>query len=197
MKLILVEEEVDTGADVEEEDFDVVVVAAPQTEDKTRIKGLVGSYPGHYHRTVATVIHGTFLPQAVNSSTRINFFLSPSSPIVSISPLTPVDLREGEELPSVYKVFSTRPLAREELDPLFSPLHSIQVVDWLAYPDYSLQDDLSSFLLAPGLYYTSRVEWAASAMEMSVLAASNVANLVTEAEGVELVNKDKPEKVEL
>ena len=33
------EEEVDTGADVEEEDFDVVVVAAPQTEDKTRIKG--------------------------------------------------------------------------------------------------------------------------------------------------------------
>ena len=71
------------------------------------------------------------------------------------------------------------------------------MVDWLAYPDYSLQDDLSSFLLAPGLYYTSRVEWAASAMEMSVLAASNVANLVTEAEGVELVNKDKPEKVEL
>ena len=31
-----------------------------------------------------------------------------------------------------------------------------QVADWLAYPEYSLQDDLNSFILAPGLYYTSR-----------------------------------------
>ena len=77
----------------------------------------------------------------------------------------------------------------------------------MAYPEYTLEDDLASFVLAPGLYYTSRlvlqriilhkridwllvcikgkanikvfrVEWAASAMEMSVLAASNVANLI-------------------
>ena len=72
-----------------------------------------------------------------------------------------------------------------------------KVVDWLAYPEYTLRDDLNSFVLTPGLYYTSRlavlellienghhnlksirIEWAASAMEMSVLAASNVANLV-------------------
>ena len=33
------EEDGDGGADVVEEEFDVVVVAAPQTEDKTRIKG--------------------------------------------------------------------------------------------------------------------------------------------------------------
>ena len=32
----------------------------------------------------------------------------------------------------------------------------LQVADWLAYPEYSLQDDLNSFILAPGLYYTSR-----------------------------------------
>ena len=67
----------------------------------------------------------------------------------------------------------------------------------MAYPEYTLGDDLNSFVLTPGLYYTSRlailellienghhniitirIEWAASAMEMSVLAASNVANLV-------------------
>ena len=67
----------------------------------------------------------------------------------------------------------------------------------MAYPEYTLGDDLNSFVLRPGLYYTSRlailelliekghhnlrsirIEWAASAMEMSVLAASNVANLV-------------------
>ena len=34
---------------------------------------------------------------------------------------------------------------------------SSQVVDWLAYPEYTLEDDLASFVLAPGLYYTSRL----------------------------------------
>ena len=32
----------------------------------------------------------------------------------------------------------------------------MQVVDWLAYPEYTLNDDLASFVLSPGLYYTSR-----------------------------------------
>jgi len=166
-------------ADCPEAEFDVVVVAAPQTRDKTKIAGLNNNkFPGHYHRCVATVVHGDLKLEAVNSSTRINFFLSPSSTIVSIAPLTPVDLREGEPLPPVFKVFSTKPLDEEDLSGLFQPLHSYQVVDWLAYPEYTLEDDLTSFVLAPGLYYTSRIEWAASAMEMSVLAASNVANLI-------------------
>lgn len=174
------EEQKEQEEEEEREEFDVVVVAAPQTLDKTRISGLPPSlqFPGHYHRTVATVVHGDFHPEAVNSTTRINFFLSPSSPIVSISPLTPVDYSLGESLPSVYKLFSSRPLEMEELEQLFSPIHSVQVADWLAYPEYSLQDDLNSFILAPGLYHTSRIEWAASAMEMSVLSARNVANLV-------------------
>merc|ERR1719347_1569610 len=166
-------------SDCPEAEFDVVVVAAPQTRDKTKIAGLNNNkFPGRYHRCVATVVHGDLKLEAVNSSTRINFFLSPSSTIVSIAPLTPVDLREGEPLPPVFKVFSTKPLDEEELNGLFQPLHSYQVVDWLAYPEYTLEDDLTSFVLAPGLYYTSRIEWAASAMEMSVLAASNVANLI-------------------
>ena len=54
------------------------------------------------------------------------------------------------------------------------------VSDWLAYPSYSTVDDITSFQLSPGLYYTSRIEWAASAMEMSVIAARNVANLAAE-----------------
>jgi len=162
-----------------DEEFDIVVVAAPQTRDKTKIAGLNNNkFPGHYHRCVATVVHGDLNLEAVHSSTRINFFLSPSSTIVSIAPLTPVDLREGELLPPVFKVFSTKPLDEQDLSGLFQPLHSFQVVDWLAYPEYTLEDDLNSFVLAPGLYFTSRIEWAASAMEMSVLAASNVANLI-------------------
>jgi len=166
-------------AECQDEEFDVVVVAAPQTRDKTKISGLdIGNFPGHYHRTVATVVHGDLNLEAVNSSTRINFFLSPSSTIVSISPLTPVDLRVGETLPPVYKLFSSKTLDEGDLRRLFKSIHSFQVVDWLAYPEYTLNDDLASFVLSPGLYYTSRIEWAASAMEMSVLAAANVANLI-------------------
>ena len=41
------------------------------------------------------------------------------------------------------------------------------------------------------------MEWAASAMEMSVLSASNVANLVREGEGVQVVKEENLEKVEL
>ena len=59
------------------------------------------------------------------------------------------------------------------MEELFQPLHSYQatslklkdikikfnskVVDWLAYPEYTLGDDLNSFVLTPGLYYTSRL----------------------------------------
>ena len=36
-------------------------------------------------------------------------------------------LREGEPLPPVYKVFSTKPLDEGDLSGLFQPLHSYQV----------------------------------------------------------------------
>ena len=36
-------------------------------------------------------------------------------------------LREGEPLPPVFKVFSTKPLDEKDLNGLFQPLHSYQV----------------------------------------------------------------------
>ena len=121
---------------------------------------------------------------------RINFFLSPSSTIVSISPLTPVDLRcsTRKEIMWWNKIlfclelekrcllctsfFHPKPwmrgiwggclslFTRSRCAPykLSSNWNSniLQVVDWLAYPEYTLNDDLASFVLSPGLYYTSR-----------------------------------------
>ena len=122
---------------------------------------------------------------------RINFFLSPSSTIVSISPLTPVDLRcsTRKEIMWWNKIlfclelekrcllctsfFHPKPwmrgiwggclslFTRSRCAPykLSSNWNSniLQVVDWLAYPEYTLNDDLASFVLSPGLYYTSRL----------------------------------------
>ena len=56
----------------------------------------------------------------------------------------------------------------------------MSVTNWLAYPSYTVSDDLTNFQVSPGMFYTSRIEWAASAMEMSVIAAKNIANMVAE-----------------
>ena len=111
--------------------------------------------------------------------TTTNFYLSPQSDLVSISRLSPVDFNPESDpsLPAVFKVFSKREFSEPELAKLFTNVSFSHSVPWLAYPSYSLSDDLSMFELLPGLYYQNRIEWAASAMEMSVIAARNVANL--------------------
>ena len=51
--------------------------------------------------------------------------------------------------------------------------------DWLAYPKYSPDErpKLGSIVLSPQLYHVNAVELSASAMEMSAIAAKNVANI--------------------
>ena len=51
------------------------------------------------------------------------------------------------------------------------------MLSWLAYPHYSTNQTLGEFELVPGLYHLNAIEWAASAMEMSVIGAKNVALL--------------------
>jgi len=173
------------SSELEVEQFDLVVIASPLTSDKSGISVLPSSlvFPGSYHNTVATIVRGELIPQGIgysdSSTTFTNFFLTPTNPLVSVAKLSPVDYNpvKDKDLPPVFKVFSTRPLSSTELSTMFSNIHSVNVTDWLAYPSYTITDDLSSFQLSPGLFYTSRIEWAASAMEMSVMAARNVANL--------------------
>merc|ERR1711892_529187 len=114
-----------------------------------------------------------------STSTPNNFYLSNNYPMWSVEKLTPVDYNPAEDqnIPSVYKLFSSHPLSSAELSTMFTTTQSVSSTSWLAYPSYSVADDLSSFQLSPGLFYTSRIEWAASAMEMSVISARNVANL--------------------
>jgi len=175
------------------EEFDIVIVATPQTSDQPKVKfsGLnkEPKFPGSYHRTVATIVHGFPRPEAFgfkdNSTlTKANFFLSPSNVLASMSQLIPVDYDPDVDTSdtNVWKLFSSRILTNQELDNLFTVRYQTVVKDWLAYPQYgpmkSAADlDDTRFVLSSGLYYTSGVELAASAMEMSALAAKNVANL--------------------
>jgi len=186
--------------------FDLVVIASPLTSDKSTISISPPTqvFPGSYHTTVATIVRGELIPQGIgysdNSSTLTNFYLSHNSTLVSVAKLSPVDYNPSTDrfLPPVFKVFSTKPLAPHELSTMFSSIFSVSVFDWLAYPSYSLKDDFSTFQLLPGLFYINRVEWAASAMEMSVIGAKNVANLAANYWGEERENVkiDKEENIE-
>ena len=59
-------------------EFDIVIVAAPQTSDKPRVQfsGLEKEpkFPGKYHRTVATIVHGFPNPQTLGFKGRSFYF---------------------------------------------------------------------------------------------------------------------------
>ena len=167
------------------QDFDIVVVAFPLTKDKSKVKliNIPEVYPGEYQRTLAYLVHGTLNTAALGfntdwSVTKNIFFTDRADPVASISFLLPVDFAPSQEVPSVYKVFSREKLSRELLHEYFSVIDDVELVDWLAYPNYKTFPGLGSFHIQPNLYYLNNIEWAASAMEMSALAARNIANLI-------------------
>lgn len=175
--------------------YDIVVLATP-------LQASVGSgiafqgfsppmepLPGNYHRTIATIVHGylntsyfgfpdpRLFPFACILTTDAEglFFNSAAS-------LCPVNVSAGfrrkqPQEAGVYKVFSSQPLDKTELKTLFRSYYSVQVTEWQAYPHYGSSLALPPVELHPNLYYLNGMEWAGSAMEMSAVAAKNIALL--------------------
>lgn len=175
--------------------YDIVVLATP-------LQASVGSgiafqgfsppmepLPGNYHRTIATIVHGylntsyfgfpdpRLFPFACILTTDAEelFFNSAAS-------LCPVNVSAGfrrkqPQEAGVYKVFSSRPLDKTQLKTLFRSYYSVQVTEWQAYPHYGSSQALPPVELQPSLYYLNGMEWAGSAMEMSAVAAKNIALL--------------------
>ena len=91
----------DVACPEEKELYDVVIIAAPQTTDKAPIdiKSVDGeeieanfTFPGHYHRTVATLVHGDVNPAYVGCSssdctTEAYFYVDPEHNINSVAKL--------------------------------------------------------------------------------------------------------------
>eukprot|EP00439_Symbiodinium_sp_Y106_P076409 s2156_g15.t1 len=106
-------------------------------------------------------------------------------PVDTASPAQAAEIVASAEKgePQVYKVFAPQPLPEEELDKWFnrcrsSPLH---VVDWYAYPQYTIPQGFRPFVLdQDGVFYINAIEQVASAMEMSLIGARNVTNLVAD-----------------
>lgn len=79
----------------------------------------------------------------------------------------------------LYKIFSSEPLPAVLLSALFymPVVHALH--DWLAYPTFHVPEAFAPFQLTEGLYYGNAWENAASAMEMSAVAARNSALLAS------------------
>jgi len=157
--------------------YDIIIIATPITENQINfINFSVNLNPNipvrKYHRTVSTLVVGTlsqkFKGRNVLSDNKSTFF-------TSIARVYPVDDTFDENV-FVYKVFSQSPLSTEQLNIIFDEIQVVDVTDWLAYPNYdSISLPLPRFVLYPGIYHVSAIEWAASAIEMSLIGGKNAA----------------------
>ncbi|XP_017265964.1 prenylcysteine oxidase 1 [Kryptolebias marmoratus] len=177
--------------------YDIVIIATPLHQGKSDIAfsgfspPIPSHYPGLYHETVATLVHGKLNVSYLGTSEPASKFTvseilttdSKSCAINSLSSLDPVHIPNGYRRPSashtaVWKVFSPKPLSREQLQQMFLSYESVSETPWLAYPSYRPPHrNTPPFILHDRLYYLNAMEWAASAMEMSAIAARNVALL--------------------
>uniref|UniRef100_A0A8C2H586 Prenylcysteine oxidase 1 n=1 Tax=Cyprinus carpio TaxID=7962 RepID=A0A8C2H586_CYPCA len=148
-------------------------------------------FPGRYHQTVATLVHGLLNVSYLGTTEKPeDFYVSEvltlenkASEINSLSSLNPVKIPKGYS-PSpasqrkVWKIFSSQPLSQQHLQQIFLSWDSVFEKRWLAYPSYSPPNRRTPpFILHDRLYYLNAVEWAASAMEMSAISARNLALL--------------------
>ena len=90
--------------------------------------------------------------------------------------------KEPAENESVWKIFSPEPLDNVTLDKLFRARQHVTVREFAAFPKYSSAPaELPSFVLDQAVFYTSLIEWAASAMDMSSISGRNAALLANAA----------------
>nr|CAB3264716.1 prenylcysteine oxidase 1 [Phallusia mammillata] len=175
-------------------DYDLVVIATPINRDKSHIDvTAVCSSPSrcpnsvtdprHYRKTVATFVKGklnsalfkcesfTDCPGGILTSQNNLFYRS-------IGFHFPVDFDPAKDTVAdgVYKVFSNESLTEEQLEMLFETYTEVAEKVWYAYPFYRPPDQLDSFIINnDGVFYTSPIEWAASAIEMSLISGKNAA----------------------
>lgn len=177
--------------------YDIVVIATPLHQGKSDITfsgfspPIPSHYPGLYHRTVATLVHGmmnmsylgTTEPASEFTVSEILTTDSKGCAINSLSSIDPVHIPQGyKRSPAsqtkVWKVFSQQPLSQKQLRDMFLSWDFVSESKWLAYPSYRPPHRKTPpFILHNRLYYLNAVEWAASAMEMSAISARNVALL--------------------
>ncbi|KAM6341860.1 prenylcysteine oxidase 1 [Podargus strigoides] len=183
----------DTPSGLTGDMYDIVVIATPLSHKMANItfKNFdppIPEFSNPYHQTVTTLVHGrlnaSFFGYQDPSTFHIGAIFTTENPklfINSLGVVSPVEDVGGEgKLPlqsAVWKIFSKEVLTKEQLSLLFSSYDSVKVKKWLAYPRYSPPEKCPPIILHDKIYYLNGIERAASAMEMSAIAAKNAALL--------------------
>lgn len=165
--------------------FDILIIASPLTKDKSNIifNGIDVEIkiPGSYVPVTVTIVQGilnkTTLGIQSDMRNTLSFELSPKFPFFSIEEVSISD-PNSEDIKPVYRIHSQGPITDEFLQTIFVSINEVSRTDWLAVPMMETNPDLGTFQLSEGLYYINRIEQAISAMEIAVVGAKNVVNLI-------------------
>ena len=171
--------------EVKSKEYDIVILATPVYQGVTKIKfedfqNDIQPVQNNFHLTVTSFIEGHpntsyFDIDDINSFPNAFLTCNKNIPFSLFAKQQPVD--QAEPKVPVYKVFSNTVLTTEKLKELVPDISDLRVVEWMAYPEYASSIELPSFTLHEQLYHINAIEMAASAMEMSVVGAKNVALL--------------------
>ena len=179
------------GKEVQTKEYDLLFIATPMHDGMSNIAFEdfprdIHNFPQKFHTTVATFVDGSpnstfygyddiccmpedilickkdFLPNSYGKQSDVNGESAKTS----------------TEDKFVAKIFTNRPPSEAEVKEQFSDVKDIRMIDWKAYPEYNFDiDSIPPFVLHDNMYYINSIEMAASAMEMSVIGARNVALL--------------------
>lgn len=176
-------------------EFDAVVVATPFALSQIRIIDPDGSDaaggvypPADYQTTHATFVEGSIRPGFFGPGTdekhgtpgSVYVAENCTTSLSSLALHVRVNATHG-----VYKLFSREALDAAFLDGLFTSWAVLHHRDWRAYPHFHPPETMCPFVLMPfeRIFYTSALETAVSAMEISAIAARNVGILLAQALG--------------
>ncbi|XP_047634968.1 prenylcysteine oxidase-like isoform X2 [Phacochoerus africanus] len=184
------ENEAGVGSDY----YDIVVIATPLHPDSGSSITFGGFDPpiavaqGPFQPAVVSLVHGylnssyfgfpdpKLFPFATILTTDFpSFFLA-------LDNLCPVNVsasfrRRQPQEAAVWRVRSPQPLLRSQLKTLFRSYYSVQTAEWQAHPVHGPHGPLPRFVLHDQLFHLNALEWAASSVEVTAVAAKNVALL--------------------
>lgn len=172
---------------VEEVLCDAVVLAAPAELANISLPHDIADIVDvgrSFQQTVATFVKGHVRANVFKANEDNPENHGPNLPpsILSISGDDFTSLGKQCDYPSIWKIFTRQVINQTDVDRLFEK--GAVVLDqfpWLAYPKFRIPERFAPFdcdEVQHAFFYTSPLESAGSAMEMSSLAAANVAALI-------------------
>jgi hypothetical protein len=180
-----------TATGEEEKGFDYVVLAAPIEFAKIRSDNIESVNKIPYRQFVtksvtyvaANGINAEFFggvePRSVLSTH------NSTAPFYSLS--YQKTIKDGRK---VYKIFSKTVIPRNDLDKFFVNVSEVITHNWeYTFPVLSPNPKFPELQLHDNFYYLNGLESSSSAMEISVIAGRNIAQLIAKKEGIRGINE--------